>query len=204
MDAWLIGALVYLIVLLGTFYPVAQALMKKVELNPGGSSFDESTIFDDDTKKLLKQHYSRIQGTLGYWKNKASLYNTLHYYSLIWTIPSAILIPVLTPWISDGDFSKVTVTLISAVTAVLFAFHKGLKVEDNLKAYRHGESEFYDLVRRLLDQPDSFGDNQSEQINVYFEEVARIRRFVRNAETDNLGTLDDARSELKKRRENNH
>ena len=127
----------------------------------------------------------------------------MHYYSLLWTIPSAVLIPVLTPWISDGDFSKVTVTLVSAVTAVLLAFHKGLKVEDNLKAYRHGESEFYDLVRRLLDQPLTLGGNQAEQIDVYFDEVARIRRFVRNAETDNLGTLDDARAELDKRRKSN-
>jgi hypothetical protein len=90
--------------------------------------------------------------------------------------------------------------LVSAITAVLLAFHKGLKVEDGLKAYRHGESEFYDLVRKLLDQPQSLGKSQKEQIDVYFEEVARIRRFVRNAETDNLGTLDDARTELDKRR----
>ena len=77
------------------------------------------------------------------------MYKALHYYSLVWTIPSAVLIPVLTPWIADGNFSKIAVTLVAAATAVLLAFHKGLKVEDNLKAYRHGESEFYDLVRRV-------------------------------------------------------
>lgn len=203
MDTWVIGISVYLIFLIASFLPVAKALRLKVELNPGGASFDESTYFDDDAKKLLNQHYSRIQGTLGYWKNQASLYKSLHYYSLLWTIPSAVLIPVLTPWIADGDFSKPAVTLVSAVTAVLLAFHKGLKVEDNLKAYRHGESEFYDLVRRLLDQPMTLGKGQQEQIDMYFEEVARIRRFVRNAETDNLGTLDDARAELNKRRKNN-
>lgn len=200
MDNWKIGSAIYLILLAITFWPVARALAQKVELNPGGAGFEESPHFDEEARSLLAQHYTRIKGTLGYWKNQAELYKSLHYYSLIWTIPSAVIIPVLTPFISDGDLSKETVTLIAAVTAILLAFHKGLKVEDNLKAYRHGESEFYDLVRRLLDRPHSFGEKQSEQIDAYFEEVARIRRFVRNAETDNLGTLDDARAELNKRR----
>jgi len=204
MNFWETGSAIYLSLLIISFYPVAKAIAKKVILNPGGSSFDESSYFDEEAKKLLNQHYSRIQGTLGYWKNQASLYKALHYYSLLWTIPSAVLIPVLTPWIADGDFSKVAVTLVSAATAVLLAFHKGLKVEDNLKAYRHGESEFYDLVRRLLDQPHTFGENQKEQIDVYFNEASRIRRFVRNAETDNLGMLDDARAELDKRRKTNN
>ncbi len=203
MDAWKIGVTVYLILLVVSFLPVAKALVRKVELQPGGASFNDSSYFDEEVKKLLNQHYSRIQGTLGYWKKQASLYKSLHYYSLLWTIPSAVLIPVLTPWIEEGDFSKPAVTLVSAVTAVLLAFHKGLKVEDNLKAFRHGESEFYDLVRRLLDQPMTLGKDQQEQIETYFEEVARVRRFVRNAETDNLGTLDDARAELDKRRKTN-
>ncbi|WP_027156665.1 DUF4231 domain-containing protein [Methylobacter luteus] len=200
MDAWKIGIVVYLITLIATFLPVAKAIARKVELKPGGEGFQESSHFDEKHKKLLLQHYSRIQGTLGYWKNLAELYKSLHYYLLLWTIPSAVVIPVLTPFIVDSNFSKEAVTILSAITAVLLAFHQGLKVEDNLKAFRHGESEFYDLMRRLLDRPNSLGKTQSEQIDAYFEEVARIRRFVRNAETDNLGTLDDARTELEKRR----
>lgn len=200
MDYWKVGVSLYVLALAVTLLPVLRAILKKVELAPGGAGFNESPHFDEQYKELLEQHYSRIRGTLGYWKNQAELYKSLHYYSLIWTIPSAVIIPVLTPFISDGNFSKIAVTLLSAITAVLFAFHRGLKVEDNLRAYRHGESEFYDLVRRLLDRPDSFGESTQKQIETYFEEVARIRRFVRNAETDNLGTLDDARAELEKRR----
>jgi len=200
VESWKIGILVYLALIIGTLFPVIRAIFKKVTLHPGGASFADSPHFDDDTKALLDQHYTRIMGTLGYWKNQASMYKALHFYCLIWTIPSAVIIPVLTPFITDGNYSKISVTLIAATTAILLAFHRGLKVEDNLKAYRHGESEFYDLVRRLLDRPASLGDTPEKQINAYFDEVARIRRFVRNAETDNLGTLDDARSELKKRR----
>jgi len=200
MDYWIVAGALYLIFIIGSFWPVAQALAKKVELNPGGASFDDSPHFDDDHKALLKQHYSRIMGTLGYWKNQASLYKSVHHYCLIWTIPSAVIIPVLTPFIETGNASKGTVTLISAITAVLFAFHRGLKVEDNLRAYRHGESEFYDLVRRLLDRPESMGEDQQDQLSKYFDDVERVRRFVRNAETDNLGTLDEAKNELAKRR----
>ena len=114
-----------------------------------------------------------------------------------------MLIPVLTPFIESENFSKIAITILSAATAVQLAFHRGLKVEDNLKAYRHGESEFYDLMRRLLDRPKSLGDSEAKQLEAYFREVARIRKFVRNAETDNLGTLDDARNELEKRRKDN-
>ncbi len=203
MDPWKIGCTIYILLLVSSFWPVGRAIARKVELHPGGAGFDDSPHFNDDSKSLLNQHYSRIQGTLGYWKNQAALYKALHYYSVIWTIPSAVIIPVLTPFIQDGNFSKITVTLVAATTAVLLAFHKGLKVEDNLKAYRHGESEFYDLVRQLLDQPQTLGKIEIEQIDVYFNEVSRIRRFVRNAETDNLGTLDDARTQLEKRRKMN-
>lgn len=202
MDNWLTGLAIYLIVLIITFFPTIMALFNKVKLNDGGEGFNHSNHFDDETKELLTQHYSRINGTLGYWKNKAEFYRGLHYYCLIWTIPSAVIIPVLTPWIESGNDSKLVVTIISTITAVLLAFHKGLKVEENLKAYRHGESEFYDLMRKLLDNPSSFGDDRDEQLTTYFDEVARIRRFVRNAETDNLGTLDDAKAILEKRRIN--
>lgn len=200
MDAWQVAITTYIALLGISFFPVAKAIAKKVELHPGGSGFNACPHFSHESKKLLNDHYTRINGTLGFWKNQAAMYKAFHHYCLIWTIPSAVVIPVLTPFIVDGNGSKVAVTVISAVTAVLLAFHKGLKIEDNLKAYRHGESEFYDLVRRLLDMPKVFGDDEADQLERYFEEVERVRRFVRNAETDNLGTLDEARGELARRR----
>lgn len=82
-------------------------------------------------------------------------------------------------------------TVISTHTALLIAFHRALKIENNFKAFRHGESEFYDLYRRLLDRPKSFGDSEEKQIETYFIEVENIRRAVRIAETDNLPMIDD-------------
>ncbi|HVT58981.1 MAG TPA: hypothetical protein VHR45_11320 [Thermoanaerobaculia bacterium] len=144
----------------------------------------------------MKQHYSRLHGTLLFWKKKASQYRRFHFYCLLWTIPSAVVLPTVTMAIAEKNSSRLFATLISGVTAVLLAFHRGLKVEDNYKSFRHGESEFYDLYRRLLDRPTTLGQSQLEQLDAYFKEVEVIRRFVRSAETDNLATLDEARAKL--------
>jgi len=203
LDLWILGTGLYIAALLMSLFPVVRALLHKVELGPPGAGFDESPHFTPDAKVMLNQHYSRIRGALGYWKNQAVLYKSLHFYSVLWTIPSAVVIPILTQAIEPNNLSKATVTLVATVTAILLAFHKGLKVEDNLKAYRHGESEFYDLVRRLLDQPEAFGRDEATQLATYFDEVERVRRFVRNAETDNLATIDEARAQLEKLRKKN-
>ena len=64
---------------------------------------------------------------------------------------------------------------------------------ERYQAFRHGESEYYDLYRRLLDQPELFDKEPDKAITKYFEEVAIVRRFVRKAETDSTPSLDDVR-----------
>ena len=157
----------------------------------GGDSFEVSAYFSEEEKKLLKQHYSRIQGTLGFWKNQAEKFKNFHYYSLFWTIPSSIMIPIIIQASNSSNFSKILLTIISTHTAILLAFHRGFKVEDNFKAFRLGESEFYDTYRRLLDRPSAFGGTHEEQIQNYFKQVEEIRKYVRNAETDNFPTVED-------------
>ena len=80
-----------------------------------------------------------------------------------------------------------------------WAFHRGLKIEENYRAFRHGESEFYDLFRRILDRPEALGKDSQHQLEAYIVETETIRRFVRNAETNNMATLDEARHLLKGR-----
>jgi hypothetical protein len=75
----------------------------------------------------------------------------------------------------------------------MVGFHRGFKVPERYQAFRHGESEFYDLYRRLLDQPDTFGVTEEERLRRYFEEVAIVRKFVRKAETDSFPSLEDVR-----------
>lgn len=63
----------------------------------------------------------------------------------------------------------------------------------NFKAFRQGESEFYDTQRRLLDNPKSFGATEEEQLDAYFQAVALIRKQVRNAETGTYAGLEELR-----------
>jgi len=191
MDNWELAVLFYIVLAILSFMPVFIAITRKVKLHPGGETFDSSTHFSDDNKKLLSAHYSRIYGTLIFWKNKAEWNKRFHIYTLIWSIPVSILIPIITQTIDNLNASKLFLTIISAHVAILIGFHRALKIENNFKAFRQGESEFYDLYRRLLDRPKSFGVTEDDQIEKYFIEAENIRRFVRNAETDNFPMIED-------------
>ncbi len=172
-----------------TFIPVIIVILKKVTLNSGGA-FDQSPHFSDLTKKLLNLHFSRITGTLIFGKNKAERYRRFHLYTFCCTIPISILIPIIVQYAETSE-AVLFLTIISTHSALLIAFHRAFKVENNYKAFRLGESEFYDLYRRLLDNPKSFGDTEERQIQKYFSNVDLIRKTVRMAEIDNFPMTDD-------------
>jgi hypothetical protein len=97
------------------------------------------------------------------------------------------------------DGNSAALTLASSHAAILLALHKGFKAESNFKAFRNGESEFYDLYRRFLDSPVKFGATREEQIATYFEQAEQTRKYVRNAETDNFPSLEEAMAAMKKK-----
>ncbi|HTE29273.1 MAG TPA: hypothetical protein VK666_02790 [Chryseolinea sp.] len=198
LDKWTTAIIVYLVVALITFIPTFKALIKKIKLNPGGASFDASPHFSEEGKKLLNQHYSRIQGTLIFWKNEAEKYKFFHYYCILWTIPISILIPIITQLIDQTDSSKLFLTVISSHAAILIGFHQGLRIEGNYKAFRNGESDFYDVYRQMLDEPKSFGETEDKQIDNYIKEAAIVRKLVRNAEINNFPTLEDVKANATK------
>lgn len=186
---WLI--VIYIALAFVTLLPTLQALASGVKLKPGGASFREAQ-FSEEAKLKLEQHFSRLQGTLAFWKREATRNSRFHYYCLCWTILSSSIMPFLTQAINPGDpASKWLLTIIAAHIALLLGFHRGLKVAEHFKAFRHGESEFYDTYRRLLDSPETFGEDEASQLKKYFEEVELIRRFVRNAETDSLPMVEE-------------
>ncbi len=194
MSIWILAITVYLTVAILSFLPVLVALLKKVKLKPGGDTFTNSPHFSENGKEKLRQHFSRINGTLIFWKNEAAWYKRFHYYTLIWTIPVSILIPIISQSQDGSNASKLFITIISSHVALLIGYHRAFKVESNFRAFRNGESEFYDLYRRMLDRPSSFGDNELQQIENYFMEVEFIRKAVRVAETDNLPIIEDPKS----------
>jgi hypothetical protein len=198
VTMWTILIASYIFTVFVSFMPVACAFLAGVKLNEGGSSF-ESSKFSPEGKTRLINHYSRLQGTLGFWKKQAIQNQRFHYYCLFWIILSSTLMPFLTQAIDASDpASKWLLTVISAHVALMLAFHRSLNVAERYKAFRHGESEFYDLYRRFLDLPESFGENESKQIESYFEETEIIRKFVRNAETDSIPAIDDVKEYFSK------
>jgi len=196
MNPWLNGALVYGGLALVTLAPALVKLVRGVPLHPGGAGFAESVPFSDSAKQRLSQHYSRMQGTLSFWKKQAEIYRYLHYYCLCWTIPSSVIIPFLAQAITSDPWSKWMITLVSAYTAILLTFHRALKVDANYRSFRQGESEFYDLYRRMLDRPKTFGADEDEQLEKYFDAIENLRKYVRNAEIDNLPTLEQVKAQL--------
>lgn len=198
MDIYEIIFWCYLSLALLTLTPTLTKLLGEVKLNPGGASFGDSPQFNEENQKRLENHYSRLMGTLGFWKKKAEVYTSFHYYCVVWTILSAWAVPIisaLSPEASGtNSFSKYLIVLVSGHVALSLSFHKGLKIAEGMKAFRHGESEFYDLYRRLLDRPHTFGDDQEKQIDKYFSEVERIRKLVRNAETESLPNINEIKS----------
>jgi hypothetical protein len=191
MNGWTLALILYLAVAVVSFAPVARILLKKVELHPGGPSFKDSSHFSEQARNLLQQHFDRIRGTLGYWKTQSAKYKAFHTYCIVWITLATVSVPFLSQAITNDPESKWLLTIVGLQAAVLLAFSRAFRVENNYKAFRHGESEFYDLYRRMLDQPLLFGTTENEQLTRYFEQVDAIRRSVRTSETDNFPTVED-------------
>ena len=188
MDLWSWAIVGYVSLAIVTVFPAVLTLVTGVELNPAGASFEQSDAFSEKGKQRLSDHYSRLQGTLKFWKKRATLFVRFHYYCVIWTIMSAWAVPLIAavaPQV-EGSVSKWLLVVIASHVALALNFYRGMKISESMKAFRHGESEFYDLYRRLLDRPHLFGSNEDEQLDTYFSEVERIRKLVRNAETEGI------------------
>ena len=186
MNPWLIAIFTYLGLAGVTFVPVFASIVRKVTLHDGGEGPEQSPLFSDEAKARLKQNHSRLLGTLGFWKKQAEIYKRFHFYALGWVIPSSVLVPFLAQAITQDPYSKWFLSVVAAVSAILLSFHKWLKAEQNYKAFRIGESAYYDLRRQLLDRPSSFGDTEKTQLEAYFLRVEEIRQRVRDAEIDNF------------------
>jgi len=189
IDVWFVAAIVYITLSLATFIPVLKAIFKKVKLLPGGSTYDDSPYFTKEQKERLNQHYSRMNGTLEFWKNRAAKHNRFHLYTMIWTTIISITLPILIQAIGNDNFSKILLTIISLHSALLFGFHRAFKVEKNYQSFRIAESEFFDLRRSFLDDAYKNQQNMDKAIDEYFEIIRKLRIMARKEEIDNTPVL---------------
>jgi len=155
VDYWHIATWAYITLAIVSFVPVWRATRRKITKHDIDASLDaaKNTISRarplsdiDPIKEALILNYERLVGTLVFWKFEAAKYKAGHFYCLFWTIPSAVLIPILTQAVAGSGPGTTMVTVVSAFTAILLAFHRGFKIEENYRAFRHGESEFYASV----------------------------------------------------------
>lgn len=194
-NNWAVALVAYVTVALLSFLPVLILLIKRVKPHPGGPSFDDSPWFSDAARNLLNQNFERLRGALGFWKTQSARYHAFFIYSVIWVTLATVSVPFIAQAVNSDPWSRWFLSVVSAHAALLLALSRAFRVEGNYKAFRQGESEFYDLWRRLLDRPESFGRDEREQIQRYVENVEVIRRVVRTAETDNLPSIEEVAQE---------
>lgn len=190
MTAYDMGALIYASIAVITLVYCAWPLIFGARLYPGGPSFEDCPHFDDEQRRRLQQNYERVKGTLRFWKGKAEGYTKIHYYCVLFTIISSWAVPLISAIAPDIGQAKWLILTISSHIALALSLHRGLNVTENMQVFRHGESGFYDLNRRLLDTPKEFGHSPEEQLESYFKDVADLRRFVRRQETESAPVVD--------------
>jgi len=55
----------------------------------------------------------------------------------------------------------------------------------------------------MMDRPESFGAMEDTQLATYFDAVENVRKYIRNAEIDNLPTMEQVRSQLESEQASN-
>jgi hypothetical protein len=55
----------------------------------------------------------------------------------------------------------------------------------------------------MMDRPESFGATEDTQLATYFDAVENVRKYIRNAEIDNLPTMEQVRSQLESEQASN-
>jgi hypothetical protein len=177
--------------LLATLGDLLKAHFKWIPLKKSGPWFDEADQFSEAGKARLMAHYERMAGTLIFWKNKAALYEKLSRYAISWAIMSGVLLPALIQVYDKSNiYANFLLTLLIVWTTILSAFSRSFKAEELYRSFRHWESEYYDLSRRLLDRRIESPNEENSQIDLYISAAEKIRQAARDAETSNQPKVD--------------
>lgn len=180
---WQAGVAVLAVSIAATIAPILFSFLNFAGLNEPGDWFDKATNLGSEQQRLVA-HYSRIRGTLRFWKNKAAAYHRLHLARVFWSLLSAVILPVLIQLFNrTNGWSVLFMTVLTTWTGLIVALAYSFKSEEKYQGLRQQESDFYDVSRELLDS--TFKDNVelTEKVNKYIETVSSIRRTARRVET---------------------
>lgn len=186
-DVWALITFSYVLLIVLTFIPVVRenrASVAKQSLTIDVNSL-KSKKLSEEGLEIVKDNFSRIEGSLKFWKKQAAQNKRFHFYVMLWTTIAAPLIPILTQEIGDNTSPvRVLLTIVSVHSAIFLAFHRLLKPDKAFVSYRRAESGYYDLLRTILDRPHMMGGGIDETKNLdnYLERVNHLRENARNLE----------------------
>ena len=182
-SLWAAGVGSLAVAIVGTTIPIILALLHKVEIDKA-PVWIENTDRMGDQYERVKEHYGRLKGTLIYWKNEAAAYHRLDMARVIWSLLSAVALPVLVQYYDSTDpWANAFLTVLTTWTGLIVSLAYTLKAEQKYQGMRQQESDFYDIARQLLDHADPNDSNLGEKVDEYIRKVEAIRQTARKVET---------------------
>jgi hypothetical protein len=159
------------------------AFLKKVKIQRAPKWFSDASVFGNQQQRLI-DHELRMEGTMVYWKNKAAAHQRMHNARVIWSLLSAVTLPVLVQFFDKQDLWSVAfLTGLTTWTGFIVALAHAMKSEQMYQGFRQCESDYYDLARELLDWPAQNPQDQEKQVNEFLKEVESVRKVGRKVET---------------------
>ncbi|MGV9804571.1 hypothetical protein [Micromonospora chersina] len=181
---WWYGGLAALAVgIVTTALPIIWSFFGFLELNDPGPWFTSAANLGTQASRL-QAHYGRIEGTLRFWKNKATAHYRLHLARVMWSLISSVSLPVLVQRFEKNEPGAVLfMTALTAWTGLISILAYTFKSEEKYQGFRQQESDFYDEGRRLLDFADPNDPRLKERVDDYIRTIDQVRRVGRRVET---------------------
>lgn len=180
---WQAGTAALCIAIAGTIIPIVWAFFGYATLHCSGDWFDSSDDLSQFKARLMS-NYSRINGTLRYWKSKAAAHQRLYFAQVLWASLTGVSLPILVQYFEkSSQWPTLFFTILTAWNGILLVLAYTLHSRELYQGFRQQESDFYDESRRLLNEARHDDPNLSARVEEYLEMVASIRRVGRRVET---------------------
>ena len=154
---WQAGTAALCVAIVGTIVPIVWGFSGYAVLNSSGDWFDSVDELSEFKTRLMS-NYSRIRGTLIYWKSKAGAHQRLYYAQVLWGSLTGISLPVLIQFFDKAsEWPTLFLTILTTWNGVLLVLAYTLQSRELYRGFRQQESDFYDESRRLLN--DASGSN---------------------------------------------
>ena len=180
---WYGGSAALAVGIVTTALPIIWSFLGFSDLNDPGPWFNNAANLGAQASRL-QAHYERIEGTLRFWKNKATAHYRLHLARVMWSLISSVSLPVLVQRFEKNEPGAVLfMTALTTWVGLISILAYTLKSEEKYQGFRQQESDFYDEGRRLLDFADPNDPNFKDRVDGYIRTIDQVRKVGRRVET---------------------